>query len=175
MQKFVNPADIIAQSEIDTGHTVVDLGCGGGFYTIPAAKTVGHTGKVYAVDILESKLAVTQSSARQAGLKNIYVVKGDVDKPMVELEEGMADAVIAASIIHQVYSKESLIKNIYRLLKTGGKALAVDWKKEATPLGPPLDTRVSAQELEQLMTKAGFKKEKEIDADSFHYGILFTK
>ncbi len=175
MQKFIDPASIIAQAQLQTGQTVVDLGCGGGFYTIPAAKAVGHVGKIYAIDILESKLAVTQSSARQAGLKNIYVVKGDVDKPMIELEEASADLVIAASIIHQVYSKESLIKNMYRLLKTGGKALAVDWKKESTPLGPPLDTRISAADLEQIMTQAGFKKEKEMEADGFHYAILFTK
>jgi ubiquinone/menaquinone biosynthesis C-methylase UbiE len=175
MQKFVNPGEIIAQTGIGPGHVVVDIGCGGGFYTLPAAQAVGPTGTVYAVDILESKLAVTQSLARQMGHKNVVILKADVDKPILEIEEGSVDAVIVASIIHQVYSKESLIKNVYRMLKTGGAVVAVDWKKEVTPFGPALEVRVSPEDLTTLMTKSGFRKTKEIPTDSFHYGLIFTK
>ena len=175
MQKFVNPAEIIAQTGIGPGHVVVDLGCGGGFYTLPAAQAVGPSGKVYAVDILESKLAVTQSLARQMGHKNVVVVKGDVDKPILEIEASSVDVVIVASIIHQVHSKESLIKNMYRMLKTGGAVVAVDWKKEVTPFGPALEVRVSPEDLEDVMTKSGFRKAKVIHADSFHYGLIFVK
>jgi ubiquinone/menaquinone biosynthesis C-methylase UbiE len=130
---------------------------------------------VFAVDILESKLAVTQSLARQLGHKNVTVLKADVDKPIIEIEENSVDAVIIASIIHQVYSKESLIKNIYRMLKTGGRVIAVDWKKEATPFGPSLEVRVAPEDLEAIMVQSGFKKEKAINADSFHYGLVFIK
>jgi ubiquinone/menaquinone biosynthesis C-methylase UbiE len=175
MSKFVNPADVIAEANIEPGQVVVDLGCGGGFYTIPAAKQVGPSGKVYAVDILESKLAVTQSGARQIGLKNVYVIKGDVDKPLIDIPEASVDVVIIASIIHQIYSKESLLHNVYRMLKTGGRVLAVDWKKQASPFGPALEVRVSAEELVQIMAMAAFKKEKEIPADPYHYGLIFIK
>lgn len=175
MSKFVNPADIIAHAGIAPGQVVVDLGCGGGFYTLPAAKVVGPVGKVFAVDILESKLAVTQSMARQLNLKNVTVIKGDVDKPLIEVPEGSVDIVMIASIIHQIYSKESLLKNAYRMLKTGGKILAVDWKKEATPFGPNIETRVSGDDLKKVMQDHGFTLEKEIPADSYHYAFLFTK
>jgi len=175
MDKFVNPHNVIAQVGIQPGWVVADFGCGAGFYTIPAAALAGPTGKVYAIDILDSKLAVTLSSARQEGLKNVFAHKVDLDKPLIQIEEASCDLVIVASILHQVYSKESLIKNIYRILKTGGSVLVVDWKKEAAPLGPDISSRVSKEDVEKLMMHSGLRKDKEVDADSFHYGLIFTK
>jgi len=175
MDKFVNPDNVVAQLGIQPGWVVADLGCGSGFYTLPAAKLTGPIGKVHAVDILDSKLAVTLSSARQQGLKNIFVYKADLDNPLIQIDEATCDLVIVASVIHQVYSKESLIKNIYRILKTGGKLLVVDWKKEASVFGPAMDSRISKEDVEKLMTHASLRKEKEVDADNFHYGIVFTK
>lgn len=175
MQKFVNPDNVVAQLGIQPGWVVADFGCGSGFYTLPAAKLAGPTGKAHAVDILDSKLAVTLSSARQQGLKNIFAHKADLDNPLIQIEEASCDLVIVASVLHQVYSKESLIKNIYRVLKTGGTLLVVDWKKEASVFGPPLESRISKEDLEKLMTRAAFRKNKEVDADSFHYALLFIK
>jgi ubiquinone/menaquinone biosynthesis C-methylase UbiE len=136
---------------------------------------VGNTGNVYAVDVQEAKLAATQSAARQNGLKNITVVKADLDKPLLDISEGSCDAVIIASIIHEIDSKDMLLKNCYRLLKTGGRLLAVEWKKQATPIGPAIERRVSQSDLEAMLSKIGMRKEKDIDADSYHYAVVFIK
>ena len=74
---FVKPADIVGQAGLKYGQKVADFGCGAGFFTLPAARLVGDEGVVYAVDIMPDRLAVTQSSAQQAGLKNVQVVQAD--------------------------------------------------------------------------------------------------
>jgi ubiquinone/menaquinone biosynthesis C-methylase UbiE len=175
MLKFIDPASIVAQAGLQNGQTVADLGCGSGFYVLPAAQRVGNNGTVYAVDVQEAKLAATQSLARQHGLKNITVVKADLDKPLLDIAEGSCDSVILASILHEIDSRQTLIKNAYRILKTGGKIIAVEWKKQATPLGPEMDRRISEPEMEQLLTQVGLRKEKELQTDGYHYAIMFTK
>src|SRR5262245_55420900 len=98
MTKFIDPASIVAQTDLKNGQVVADLGCGSGFYSLPAAQRVGNTGQVYAVDVQEAKLAATQSAARQNGFKNITVVKADLEKPLVDIAESSCDVVILASI-----------------------------------------------------------------------------
>lgn len=175
MNKFIDPASIIAQAGLKSGQIVADFGCGSGFYSLPAAKRVGNTGTVYAIDVQEAKLAATQSAARQNGSKNITVMKADLEKPLLDIPEASCDAVILASILHEIDSNENLIKNAYRVLKTGGEVIAVEWKKQATPIGPPLERRLAQEDLEQLLSHAGFHKAKDLGADGYHYSVMFTK
>lgn len=175
MNKFVDPASVIAQMSLKNGHCVADLGCGSGFYALAAARQVGNTGMVYAVDVQEAKLDATQSAARQSGLKNITIVKADLDKPLLDIPESTCDGVILASIIHEIESREALMKNAYRILKTGGQILAVEWKKQATPIGPDMARRVGQAELEQVMASAGLRKDKDVETDGYHYAVLFIK
>ncbi len=175
MTKFINPSSVVAEMGLRKGQTVADLGCGSGFYVLPAAQLVGDSGQVYAVDIQESKLAATMSAARQYGLKNVQILKADLDQPALELPEGSCDAVIMASILHEISSRDMLLKNAYRILKTGGKVLAVEWKKEITPIGPAMEVRISKDELEKLLNSKGLYKDKDIHADSYHYAMVFVK
>jgi ubiquinone/menaquinone biosynthesis C-methylase UbiE len=175
MTKFINPASVVAQAGLKPGQIVADLGCGAGFYALPVAKIVGNSGTVYAVDVQDAKLAATQSAARQSGQKNITVLKADLEKPLLDIAEGSCDAVILGSIIHEIGSRQSLLKNMYRILKTGGKVLAVEWKKEMTPLGPDITRRVDEDELAEEMGRIGLRKEKKLETDGYHYAVVFTK
>lgn len=174
MTKFANPENIIAQVGMGNGAVVVDFGCGSGFFTLPAAKLSGNDGTVYAVDILQDKLAVTQSSSQHAGFKNVTVVQADLAQPLTEIPEATADYVIMSNIVHQV-DRGALLKNAYRVLKTGGKVLIVDWKKGYTPFGPPQELRVAPEDLEHECTKVGLRKEKNVESDGYHYALLFIK
>jgi ubiquinone/menaquinone biosynthesis C-methylase UbiE len=173
--RFINPATVVAQMGIKPGQTVADLGCGSGFYSLAAAKIVGNTGLVYAVDVQEAKLTATHSAGQQSGFKNINVVKADLDKPLLDIAEGSCDGVIVASILHEVSSRESLLKNAYRILKTGGVLLVVEWKQEMTPIGPPVAVRVPPHDLENELGRMGLRKMKDVSADSYHYAMVFTK
>ena len=175
MTKFLNPSSLIAQTGLEQGQIVADLGCGSGFYSVPAAQMVGSSGAVFAVDVQESALAATVSTANQFGLKNIKIVKADLEKPLMDIGENSCDLVILGNILHQIRAQEMLLKNVYKILKTGGKLLAIEWKQSAIPFGPKAESRIGKEKLESDFTKMGFKKSKEIDSDSYHYAMLFEK
>ena len=82
---------------------------------------------------------------------------------------------IGGNIFHEISSKEGLIRNIYRIMKSPGRLLVVEWVKIATPFGPPMDKRIDQQKLEILLMQAGLRKFKDLDADPYHYAVLFEK
>lgn len=175
MTKFVNPEDIIAQAEIKKGQVVADFGCGAGFFSLAAAKFAGENGTVYAVDIMPDRLAVTQASAQHKGISNISVVESDLEKPLEGLEPVSCDLVIMSNILHQVSSKEALLRNAYQVLKTGGRVLAVEWKRGYSAFGPEQASRVTREELVGLAQKLGLRLYRDLEADGYHYAVLFVK
>jgi ubiquinone/menaquinone biosynthesis C-methylase UbiE len=68
-----------------------------------------------------------------------------------------------------------LLKNVYRILKTGGKIVVIEWKKELSPIGPPMQNRLDQTMAEMVLMKAGFRKGKDLEADGYHYAVLFLK
>src|SRR6185437_11665488 len=121
--KFLIPAAVIAQTGLQQGDVVADLGCGHGFYVLPAAQMVGPSGVVYAVDLMEEKLGATISISNQFGYKNVRVVQADLAQPITDITYNSCDLVIVGNILHLMPQKEELIKNVYRLLKPGGRAV----------------------------------------------------
>ena len=175
MAGFLNPSEVVAQTGLMQGQVVADLGCGNGFYVLPAAQMVGPTGSVVAVDVQTNKLAATISIANQFGYRNIQVVQADLNKPLLDIPAASCDLVIVGNIFHEIDQIDRLIKNIYLILKSPGSLLVVEWKKTATPFGPPLNKRVDQEKLEVLLMQAGFRKEKDLQADGYHYAVLFEK
>jgi len=173
--KFINPADVIALTGLKNGQTVADLGCGGGFYTLPAAKIVGSSGVVYAIDIQESKLAFTQSIAHQLGYTNITTIQANLEQQVAEVADGSCDLVITASILHEIPHREPVFANAYRMLSTGGKLLVVEWKKAFTVFGPEQSKRIAQEDMETEVVKFGFRKLQDVHADNFHYATVFVK
>lgn len=175
MSKFLNPNEIIAQVGLMQGQTVADLGCGSGFYVLPAAQMVGPGGTVYAVDVMESKLAATISIANQFNQKNVRIVQADLAKLFFDIPEHSCDLVIGGNIFHEISSQENLIKNIYRLMKSPGRLLVVEWARVAAPFGPSMDKRIDQQKLEILLMQSGLRKLKDLETDSYHYAMVFEK
>lgn len=173
--KFIKPQDVVAQMGLKQGQTVADFGSGSGFYATAAAQQVGNTGKVIAIDVQQSKLTATSSAGSQQGYKNIQILQADLDQPLNNLEPGSCDAVIMASVLHEVNNRAMLLQNAYKILKTGGLLLAVEWKAEHTIFGPPQDKRIPESVMEQELAKIGLHKVKSIGADMYHYALVFSK
>ncbi|HEX3099878.1 MAG TPA: methyltransferase domain-containing protein [Patescibacteria group bacterium] len=173
--KFINPQNVVSQMGLKTGQTVADLGSGAGFFALAAAKLVGNTGKVFAVDVQQSKLTATFSAASQQGFKNIHLVQADLDQPISAIPDASCDAVIMASILHEMKDRKMLFANMYRILKTGGVVLTAEWKVAHTIFGPPLEKRIPEDQLEQELAQTGLHKVKSIPADMAHYALLFQK
>ena len=173
---FADPENNIKQFGLKEGSIVADLGAGSGFYTLAAAKAVGASGKVYAIDIDSDLLKRIKDEAGNMNIKNVEIISGDLEKTGgTKLADESADAAIVSNILFQVSNKDALVKEARRILKTGGRVLVIDWKDSFGGLGPQKKAIVPMIAARDLFEIHDFKFEREISAGEHHYGIIFKK
>jgi ubiquinone/menaquinone biosynthesis C-methylase UbiE len=137
---FQNPQKIL-RPYIKQGMTVLDFGCGPGFFTVDLAELVGKSGQVIAADLQEGMLDRLRKKIQKTELQErIILHKGDANrigwlKPV--------DFVLAFYMLHEVPDPEGFFKEIVKILKSKGKVLLVE---------PPF--HVSKSAFEETIRKA---------------------
>jgi ubiquinone/menaquinone biosynthesis C-methylase UbiE len=173
---FADPEKNIKQFGLKEGSAVADLGAGAGWHSYAAARAVGPSGKVYAVDIDKNMLNKVKDEAISQHLKNVEIIAGDLEKIGGSgLGDHSVGAVIASNIFFQIRNKDAFIKEINRILKPGGKALVIDWKDSSGGMGPSKKMIVKDETVRNYFEVHDFKAEKDIEAGEHHYGIIFRK
>jgi len=113
----------VALAEIKEGETLVDLGSGGGIDCFIAAKLVGRNGKVYGVDMTDEMLLKAKKASSKVALNLGYDIvqfkKGYLEE--VPVEDEKADIITSNCVINLSPDKETVLKEIYRVLKHGGR------------------------------------------------------
>lgn len=179
---FIKPEDTINNFEISPGMVVADLGSGSGRYVLAVAKKmkgfdlpVGQAGIVYAIDIQKNLLELVKSSAEKEHLADfVNIIWADIEsEDGIKLATETVDLAILSNILFQIKDKESLIKEVRRILKVGGGAVVIDWSSGVVGLAQK--SIVSKKEAERIFTEQGFLKSKEFPAGDNHYGIIFKK
>lgn len=169
-RKWQDPEAILAQAGLKAGDIFVDVGCGGGFFTLPAARAVGPKGKVYAVDANEESINELRAIAHKEGLANVEARVGRGEE--TRFCEGCADIVFFGIVLHDFDDPAKVLENARKMLKPKGRLVNLDWKAEATPMGPPLWKRFSVEKAEGLIKAAGFNIEKVANPGPYHYMIV---
>lgn len=149
-----DPDRILGSIGVREGATFIDVGCGDGFFALPAAVLVGLTGVVYGIDVDEGRLTRLSAQAREQGLENIRLVRGEAEESVPC--QGCADIVFFGTCLHDFADPATVLQNARLMLKPGGVLVDLDWKKEEMPLGPPFRIRFSEEEAASLITGAGF-------------------
>jgi arsenite methyltransferase len=108
-----------AVAELNEGETVLDLGSGGGIDVILSAKRVGPTGKAFGLDMTDEMLALAQTNARKASVDNAIFLKGMMED--VPLPAASVDVVISNCVINLSTDKPTVLREIARVLKPGGR------------------------------------------------------
>ena len=116
-RRFVDIRKPMERAGIKEGQTILDFGCGPGFYTIAAAKMVGAKGKVYALDIHPLAVRSVEKKAKKEGLTNITTILSDRD---TGLPDQSIDVALAYDMIHMVKDKQALARELHRILKPNG-------------------------------------------------------
>ena len=108
-----------AVAELREGETVLDLGSGGGIDVILSAKRVGRTGTAYGLDMTDEMLALAQKNARDAGVTNVHFLKGVIEQ--IPLPADSVDVVISYCVINLSVDKPSVLTEMARVLRPGGR------------------------------------------------------
>lgn len=172
---FSQPKESVLQLGLHEGMKVADLGSGSGHYAQAAAAIVGHSGRVYAVEVREDMLRHITESAHQAHRGIIEPLWGDIEKPGgTGLRDRSMDAVILANVLFQVEHRQGLVAEIQRVLKPGGKLLVIDWAGSYGGMGPTPAEVVTERAAEELFIGAGFHKVKSFRSGPHHYALVLT-
>lgn len=125
-RKLLHRPEKIVGDYIKAGDTVIDLGCGPGFFSIDMAKMVGKEGRVIAVDLQKQMIEKVKKKAK----KHSVIDRMDFhqcEQNKIGLTQ-TADFALAYYMVHEVPDSKSLLKEIKGMLKTEGKLLIVEPK-----------------------------------------------
>lgn len=119
--KWQKPDELIKLLNLKIGDQAADIGCHEGYMTFKLSKVVGPEGKVYAVDVEESKVKKVESLAAESKIKNITPIKGDYDNPKLPLNT--LNAVIILDTYHEMDDHDEVLQHVFKALKPGGRLL----------------------------------------------------
>ncbi len=100
------------------GMRLLDVGCGPGRLTIPAAQRVGVDGEVAALDIQEKMLLTLRTRSKQKQLNNIHPILGGAGEGL--LQKSYYDRALLVTVLGEVRNKEAALQEIFEALKPGG-------------------------------------------------------
>jgi len=169
-RKWQNPEAILVEIGLRHGFTFMDIGCGYGFFALPAARLVGEKGKVYGLDADAEAIKMLKRKAVKEGLKNLNLKVGEAENTI--LCEACADIVFFGIVLHDFEDPARVLMNAKKMLKPTGRLVDLDWKKEPMEFGPPLRIRFSEEEAVSRIEAAGFKINSVKEARPYHYIII---
>jgi len=108
---------VLEEVGIERGFQVLDYGCGTGSYSILAAKTVGDTGSVYALDIHPLATEKVEKMAADESLENIRTILSGC---ATGLPDSSIDVALLYDIFHMLDDREEVLRELHRVLKPDG-------------------------------------------------------
>jgi SAM-dependent methyltransferase len=154
---------------ITAGKSVADIGAGSGWFTVRAARRVGGTGLVYAIDINPEATRYIAQRGEREKLRNIKTILSKPNDPL--LPPGSVDAVLLLKTYHEVAHPVEMLRNLRPVLRPGAKVGVIDRNGNGEDHGVGSD--VVIREAQQ----AGYRLSGQYDfvkADKMDYFLVFT-
>ncbi|MCL6445156.1 MAG: methyltransferase domain-containing protein [Alicyclobacillus sp.] len=166
-QEMLPAKDVLRRLDVESAHAIADVGCGPGYFTIPLAQIT--RGTVYAVDVSREMLDILARRAREAGVEGIERIQAPAEQ--IPLSDAAVDRVFCAFVLHEVDDLDRVLAEFHRLLQPGGRLMILEWEKRPMDMGPPMEERIEAAELETRVKTAGFRTEV-WRPNPYQYGIV---
>ena len=150
LRRLLFQPDRFVNTYVRAGDTVLDIGSGPGFFTLPIARKVGDTGRVIAADLQEGMLDMLRDKAQKEGILSRIRLHKTEPRSLGLTGSACISVAFAYYVIHEVPDPAHLMQEVYPLLVPGGTFVIVEPKFE-----------VSASEFEKtiaLAVSAGFRK-----------------
>jgi ubiquinone/menaquinone biosynthesis C-methylase UbiE len=170
--EYLSPETIWEKLGIENPEVLIDIGAGTGFFALLFSKKM-KKGKVFACDISDELLAWMNDNLPAESKGVVVPVK--MAESSVPLPDGTADLVYMINLHHELEEPLRILEESRRLLKEGGKLMIIDWKKEETLEGPPLEIRVAEETIENQMLASGFANITKHAVLPYHHFLIGGK
>lgn len=169
-RRAMPPEETLEKLKIKDDGTLLDVGCGIGYFTIPAANLI-RKNKIIGIDIVKEILEVAED--RLQGITNIEFRQ--CEEYSFPVENNSIKYVFACNVIHEVEDKKRYFDEINRVLQETGYLLIIEWNKKQMPVGPPINERISKDEMIELCNRVGLELIEGLDISVNNYGLIFKR
>jgi len=171
-RKLIPPEKILDLMNINFGETFLDVGAGTGYFALIAAKYVGTNGRVIAADVSQEMLDEIKLRSLETN-QNIELLLCKADS--INIGDSLADKILMAFVFHEIDKKADYLKEMYRVAKNNCELTIVEWEKVDSQIGPPINDRISSQDLIQIAESSGFFVIKHEKINPYQYLLIFNK
>jgi len=122
------PNRVLTEIGVESGHTIADVGCGIGYFSVRLANKVGKSGIVYASDIDLGALTFLKEKAERQNIRNLKIIQGKADDPL--LPDSAIDIVLIVNTVHLIDRPSEYLSNLKSCLQPDGCVVIVQWDAE---------------------------------------------
>ncbi len=147
------PDEVLRALGLKKGQTVCDIGAGPGYFALRAARVVGETGHVFAIDVEEAILSVLRERVSRDGARNVTPVLSLPGDPL--LPPGACDLILIVDTYHHFPDGVAYLKTLRRSLARRGRIVNIDFHRRELPVGPPVEHKVAREDFLRDAAAAG--------------------
>jgi ubiquinone/menaquinone biosynthesis C-methylase UbiE len=166
--KILDPDSILEKLELTGEIVLADLGCGTGFFSIPASR---RAKKVFALDIQQEMLEILTDKIKKEKITNIETILSE--ETSIPLSDRSVNILLMANVFHELEDRSSLLKEVKRVLDLSGRLAIIDWKKIEMDFGPPLQERLAEKEVIDICYENGFTSLEKSNIGPYNYLLIF--
>jgi ubiquinone/menaquinone biosynthesis C-methylase UbiE len=156
---YQRASDLVKTLRLSPGDWVADVGAGAGYYVMRLSEVVGPEGKVLAEDITDSAVELLNRRITVFDLRNVEVVKGDIDNPRLPMNT--LAAVLVVDSYHHFEQHPPMLEQILRSLKLGGRLVIADYSLRKHRTEPRADQlkrhEIDPEVVRAELGRAGFE------------------
>jgi ubiquinone/menaquinone biosynthesis C-methylase UbiE len=176
-RQILNAMEVLEAIKPVIGNIFLDAGCGDGYISIAASNLVGDQGKVYALDVYPESIETVKKEIKDRKLENVDAILADITNT-IPLDSSSIDIVLMANVLHGFVAGGEVgdvMSNIVRCLKPGGIFAVVEFRKLESNKGPPLNVRISPEDVSIILKDYGFDVIDNHEIGNYHYIVKGIK
>lgn len=152
-KELLPPDDVLKALGLKEGDYFLDAGAAIGYFSLPASKIVGNSGKVFATDISKEMLDELKRRTAESGAVNVAAVL--TKEYEMGVSQSSIDTAFTSTVLHEIDDKKRFLTGMRGTLKKGGLLAVLEWIKKPADMGPPEHHRCDEAEVTALFSDLG--------------------